>query len=91
MTFSVPHLVLIIFFAIHFTFFTLKERQNVFPRMVLCPSPSLVQADSDLALPQPARSPRVEPSNLGEVYCPATAAASHKEPPPAEPVCLMSS
>jgi hypothetical protein len=40
--------------------------------------------------PQPASPPRVESSDLGKVYCPATSAASSKEPLPAERLNLLS-
>jgi hypothetical protein len=56
----------------------------------VCPPPSLEQAESDLVLPQSASPPRVESSNLGAVYCPATSVASCKKPLPAEQLSLFS-
>jgi hypothetical protein len=59
-----------------------------FTKTKLCPSPSLEWASSDLVLPQLASPCRVESSDPGEVYFPATSTTSCKKPLPAEQLSL---
>lgn len=55
---------------------TWRKKRNVICDARMCPSPSLEQAKSGLVLPQLPSPSRVESSHLGEVYFPATSAAS---------------